>query len=80
MADVDRCVCCGEIVPEGRQVCPRCENGAEQNGNKKTTYREELIDLIIEAKKTDPKTEGFTNYLTDYTREEAERALKNWLE
>lgn len=22
MADADRCVCCGEIVPEGRQVCP----------------------------------------------------------
>ncbi len=19
------CVCCGEIIPEGRQVCPRCE-------------------------------------------------------
>lgn len=22
----DRCVCCGEIVPEGRMVCPYCEN------------------------------------------------------
>ena len=22
---VDRCVCCGEVVPEGRQVCPLCE-------------------------------------------------------
>ena len=21
----DRCVCCGEIVPEGRMVCPICE-------------------------------------------------------
>lgn len=21
----DRCVCCGEIIPEGRQVCPQCE-------------------------------------------------------
>ena len=21
----DRCVCCGEIIPEGRQVCPTCE-------------------------------------------------------
>lgn len=20
----DRCVCCGEIVPEGRMVCPNC--------------------------------------------------------
>ena len=22
----DRCVCCGEIIPEGRQVCHTCEN------------------------------------------------------
>lgn len=21
----DRCICCGEIIPEGRQVCVRCE-------------------------------------------------------
>jgi uncharacterized OB-fold protein len=21
----NRCVCCGEIIPEGRQVCPNCE-------------------------------------------------------
>lgn len=20
------CVCCGETIPEGRQVCPKCEN------------------------------------------------------
>lgn len=58
MADADRCVCCGEIVPEGRQVCPQCENGAEQNENKKTTYREELIDLIIKAKKLAPRQEA----------------------
>ncbi len=23
----NRCVCCGEIIPEGRQVCPTCEMG-----------------------------------------------------
>ena len=22
----EKCVCCGEIIPEGRQVCPSCEN------------------------------------------------------
>ncbi len=21
----DRCICCGEIIPEGRQICPICE-------------------------------------------------------
>ena len=23
----NRCVCCGAIIPEGRQVCPTCEEG-----------------------------------------------------
>jgi len=26
MASADRCVCCGEYVPEGRQVCWSCED------------------------------------------------------
>lgn len=29
----DRCVCCGEIVPEGRMVCPKCEAGAAHPAN-----------------------------------------------
>lgn len=23
--NVDHCVCCGAVIPEGRQVCPECE-------------------------------------------------------
>lgn len=30
--NADRCVCCGEIVPEGRQVCPSCETGGDCDG------------------------------------------------
>ena len=30
------------------------------------TDRERLIDLIIEAKRTDPETGSFTEYLADY--------------
>lgn len=26
----DRCICCGEIVPEGRMVCPNCERLAKE--------------------------------------------------
>ena len=22
----NRCVCCGDLIPEGRQVCPKCED------------------------------------------------------
>lgn len=29
--DVNRCVCCGQIIPEGRMVCPTCEKGEENN-------------------------------------------------
>lgn len=28
---VDRCVSCGEVVPEGRMVCPQCEHKAKEN-------------------------------------------------
>lgn len=27
---LDRCVCCGEIIPEGRMVCPVCERRANE--------------------------------------------------
>ena len=27
----DRCIACGEIIPEGRQVCWTCEEGAQMN-------------------------------------------------
>ena len=26
----DRCVCCGDIIPEGRMVCPECERKAKE--------------------------------------------------
>ena len=36
-ANVDTCVCCGEIVPEGRMVCHACEDKYynHQHGGKK---------------------------------------------
>jgi RNA polymerase subunit RPABC4/transcription elongation factor Spt4 len=26
----ERCVCCGEIIPEGRMICVKCEQEAEE--------------------------------------------------
>lgn len=26
----DTCICCGEVVPEGRMVCGRCEFAAKE--------------------------------------------------
>ena len=42
----DRCICCGDIIPEGRQVCPNCEESVkiknkekDKNGNNKRSSR-----------------------------------------
>lgn len=24
--DQNTCVCCGDVIPEGQQICPKCEN------------------------------------------------------
>lgn len=38
----DRCVCCGCIIPEGRQVCYMCEHkDLENNDNKNEKVEEE---------------------------------------
>ncbi len=31
MADADRCVCCGEIIPEGQMVCDSCMRPTKEN-------------------------------------------------
>jgi len=35
MIDIPGCCTCGEIIPEGRQVCPKCE---KQYGKRNTYY------------------------------------------
>ena len=36
----DRCACCGEIIPEGRQVCPACETGKNCGSKADQMFRE----------------------------------------
>lgn len=31
-ATENRCVCCGSVIPEGRQVCPVCEMAVSKKG------------------------------------------------
>ena len=31
----NRCVCCGEIIPEGRQVCKNCEQKFDKDNKEK---------------------------------------------
>ena len=31
--NAEHCICCGEIIPEGRQICVACEHGQELKDN-----------------------------------------------
>lgn len=44
----NRCVCCGEIIPEGRQVCLRCEI-AEGIGDNLIS-RKAVLDILAEER------------------------------
>lgn len=35
MSDAERCVACGEVIPDGRQVCPKCGRIVYKMENKK---------------------------------------------
>lgn len=35
---MDTCVCCGEVIPEGRMICWACEN----RQGEMITYRKEV--------------------------------------
>ena len=47
----ERCVCCGAIIPEGRQVCPICENG--NVGAYQKAYRNGYAKGYADAKKNE---------------------------
>ena len=48
----ERCVCCGEIIPECRQVCPTCEDKIGQQPSfggdpqLRSRYKQALYDVI----------------------------------
>lgn len=70
MADADKCAARGEIIPEGRQVCPlRSKEVPEMGGNKNPYYNSEgyadptaygALKPIMQA---DAALEGKVNFL-----------------
>lgn len=30
MDNAEHCICCGEVIPEERQVCPQCEAASKK--------------------------------------------------
>lgn len=39
----DRCVCCGAIIPEGRQVCVACEKATDQLTSEQLVYDTDIV-------------------------------------
>lgn len=49
----DRCVCCGEIIPEGQQVCRKClQGGRNVNGE---GYKDPTADTAVHRASKMPK-------------------------
>ena len=61
----ERCICCGEIIPEGRQVCPVCDAESTRRKTGKgvkfqrirriTGYLVGTLDKWNDAKKAEEK-------------------------
>lgn len=47
----NRCVCCGEIIPEGRQVCIRCKKEVSGKMSVRNTYLKDYGITDSDAKK-----------------------------
>lgn len=50
LRNVNRCVCCGAIIPEGLQVCKNCEDGVVNQPSHYVDGNIEVIDFIEDKK------------------------------
>ena len=70
----ERCICCGDIIPEGRQFCPVCEmkNAAQVRINlrkrKKSArdmayQKKNIIQKVLAFNRQNPEEMKMYNYL-----------------
>lgn len=62
MSNVNLCVCCGEVIPEGRQVCPTCNkvvDSCTNLGNSYTVSPKELKEAFARHGTGDALARGF---------------------
>ena len=82
--NVDRCVCCGEIVPEGRQVCFGCEKngGPKPKTDTPSGLQVKLADKIADTLGIDfpwSSDEFTTQMYSDFINENIEKAKAIWI-
>lgn len=44
---MEYCIACGEIIPEGRQVCYNCENGYYPKKNNRATEKKQDVAVVL---------------------------------
>lgn len=62
---MNTCVCCGVVIPEGRQVCPQCEGSAEPDAILKDGTRLYLKSTSPKFGAKNPSGANFQNELYD---------------
>lgn len=65
LMNVDSCVCCGAIVPEGRQTCLECEKAM---GKKESLYDDVCRALTDFEHASDPETPPKQNFTEVFYR------------
>lgn len=58
MNDVDRCLICGEIIPEGSQVCTACRNKYDIVTGETEEMAQELRDVadVLKSQRAQTQT------------------------
>ena len=88
--DANRCVCCGEIIPEGRMVCWQCEHSidnkegnnnikSERMVNSPTEKQIRIVDFIAELLGIDfpQSSDEFTEEIyEDFINDNLDQAMK----
>lgn len=66
LMSADYCVCCGAIIPEGRQTCLECEKAASEG---KSLYDDVCKELTDYEHASDPETpkQNLQRYSTIYS-------------
>lgn len=72
MANADRCVCCGKIVPEGQQICAGCV--------KRWAWVEEAAGIRVYRYTVPHIPNGLNRYLGRENKWEYREEKKRWLE
>lgn len=64
----EKCICCGAVIPEGRQVCPTCEEWM-------TLYRQGEVCLVTEKERKEVSEELLRLRTKDDPQKPVERLI-----